>query len=65
MLLLGLLLTNLIESCLPLSGTNVDSVSSTSGISILSGNKTGWHSDSVKIGRFKPNLQTGCLVGPL
>jgi hypothetical protein len=49
MLLLGLLLTILIESRLPLSGTNVGSVSSTSGIIILRGSKAGWHPDGVKI----------------
>jgi hypothetical protein len=63
MFLIGLLLVNLIESCLPLSDTNVVSVSSASSINILNGNKTGWHPDSVKIWRFNPNLQTGCLLG--
>jgi hypothetical protein len=49
MFLIGLLLVNLIESCLPLSDTNVVSVPSASSINILNGNKTGWHSDNVKI----------------
>jgi hypothetical protein len=48
MFLIGLLLINLIESRLPLSDTNVVSVSSASSINILSGTKAGWHPGSVK-----------------